>query len=667
MAGVPPHCGFSPGRRHRPAGHLVLLIVCLATLTVSPGCGGCRKTPQQLQAEREKKDAERRARELEKKRKEKPDLEIGKLVSLPYGPNAQFCFFKPGHWTATSLPAKANNFNLLGDLEMSVVDRRGRLIGVPGTGYASTGSREVALPKGQPKALESFLYVPATGRDAFVSGRISARKGGRGTYGNSHLLKRMPSYQYHFVALARSPESYKYLDGLDSVKHPSDLSGGQSNLGYYRVQRLAAEKQTTLPPYALFWTGIACVLWDDAEPAALAPEQQEALVDWLHWGGQLIISGPDSLDALRNGFLSPYLPAAGAGTRELTEAHFQAINARWTLPVHGKPGIRLSVAGPWAGVKFDVHPQAREVPGTGGLLVERRVGRGRIVVSAFELDEPELVKWPSFDGFFNACLLTRPPRQFVGNDFEVQVNWAGGGFRPFDPRVVSNLRYFTRDTGRKMTVRPGADDGRYAGEFGTLGNTEEEARRLHGPDVASWCDFNSVANSARESLQNAARIEIPERTFVVWVVGAYLLVLVPVNWLVFRLMGRVEWAWAAAPVIAVVYTVVVIRMAQLDVGFARSATEISVVEMQGDYPRAHVTRYTALYTSLATTYRFRFEDPGAQVQPFPAVGVPEDFRLLAGQGLTELEYRYGRDVEMRGFQVTSNSTGLAHCEQIADL
>ena len=50
----------------------------------------------------------------------------------------------------------------------------------------------------------------------------------------------------------------------------------------------------------------------------------------------------------------------------------------------------------------------------------------------------------------------------------------------------------------------------------------------------------------------------------------YLFVLVPLNWLLFRVLGRVELAWAAAPVIAVVCTGLVVWLAQLDIGFARS-------------------------------------------------------------------------------------------------
>ena len=159
-----------------------------------------------------------------------------------------------------------------------------------------------------------------------------------------------------------------------------------------------------------------------------------------------------------------------------------------------------------------------------------------------------------------------------------------------------------------------------------------------------------MAAAARESLQNAARVEIPKRSFVMWVVAVYLLVLVPANWAVFRGLRRVEWAWAAAPVIAVVCTGTVIRMAQLDIGFVRSQTELAVLEMQGDYARGHVTRYNALYTSLATSYNFRCDDPGAVVLPFPTVAEPELFRMSLGQQIRKLTYRRGEQAVLRAFR-----------------
>ncbi len=114
---------------------------------------------------------------------------------------------------------------------------------------------------------------------------------------------------------------------------------------------------------------------------------------------------------------------------------------------------------------------------------------------------------------------------------------------------------------------------------------------------------------------NAAGIRVPQRSFIIWVVVGYLCVLVPANWIVFRLLGRVEWAWIAAPLIAIGCTVVVIQQAQLNIGFARSRNEIAVIEMQAGYSRVHVARYTVLYTSLATRYEFRLADPGGQILP----------------------------------------------------
>ncbi len=188
----------------------------------------------------------------------------------------------------------------------------------------------------------------------------------------------------------------------------------------------------------------------------------------------------------------------------------------------------------------------------------------------------------------------------------------------------------------------------------------------HGPSpngLAAWNDFNPIAKAARGALQEAAEIEIPDRMFVFWMVGGYLLILVPANWMVFRLLRRIEWAWVVAPVIAIAATVVVIRMAQLDIGFARSRTEVVVIEIQGDYPRAHVTRYMALYTSLSTDYDFHFEDPGALVQPFPSV---DDPRRFESDDQRTIVYRHGKQTSLFDVFVKSNNTGLMHSEEMVD-
>ena len=236
------------------------------------------------------------------------------------------------------------------------------------------------------------------------------------------------------------------------------------------------------------------------------------------------------------------------------------------------------------------HPQAEFVPGAGEMLVERRVGRGRIVVSSFRLSDREFAEWPGCDEVFSAMLLHHPPRKYtVSADGQPTLDWTDGGHR-LDAGRTTALRYFVRDAGvafdsyGKDAIEKKPPQPNYA--YAPPSYQPEQEDQPPGPGVAAWNDFNSVAQAARKTLRSAARIEIPNSSFVLWVLAVYLVVLVPANWTVFRSLRRIEWAWAAAPVIALICTGVVIRLAQLDIGFARSQTEVAVVEIQGEYPRA---------------------------------------------------------------------------------
>ncbi len=182
--------------------------------------------------------------------------------------------------------------------------------------------------------------------------------------------------------------------------------------------------------------------------------------------------------------------------------------------------------------------------------------------------------------------------------------------------------------------------------------------------MAGWNDFGPVASAARTALKQAAGITIPHRDFVLKVLAGYLLVLVPLNWLVFRLLGRVEWAWVAAPVIAIVCAGLVIWLAQLDIGFARSSTEIAIVELHDGYPRAHVSRYTALYTSLSTTYAVHLEQPSALALP---MSTNPQFEMLSGQQRSTVNFRRDSGAHLTGFAVSSNATGMIHSEHMAEL
>src|SRR5262249_19455242 len=100
-------------------------------------------------------------------------------------------------------------------------------------------------------------------------------------------------------------------------------------------------------------------------------------------------------------------------------------------------------------------------------------------------------------------------------------------------------------------------------------------------------------------------------------------------------------------------------------GFARSRTEVAVLEMQGGYDRGHLTRYTALYTSLSSTYSLLFDEQTALAAPFPAG--PRDASLLSIAQYMDVAFRRDKDISLTGVQVSSNSTGMVHSEQMIPL
>ncbi|MEN6494505.1 MAG: hypothetical protein ABFD16_09440, partial [Thermoguttaceae bacterium] len=181
---------------------MVVFTILLLLLVTLPGCRGCRRSTAQTPEELEKELEERKAK-LAKERK--PDLQMEKLRCYPHEPKADRTWCKPGHWTCSSLAAKANNFDLLGELETVVTDGRGNPAGLVGMPFSLQGSRSITLAKGQRKTFDPIFFIPANGRQSLLSYRITIRKGGRGGEEASQLVSLMPGYQYHFAVLARTP------------------------------------------------------------------------------------------------------------------------------------------------------------------------------------------------------------------------------------------------------------------------------------------------------------------------------------------------------------------------------------------------------------------------------------------------------------------------------
>ncbi len=84
---------------------------------------------------------------------------------------------------------------------------------------------------------------------------------------------------------------------------------------YYRLVLPNEPDKLALSAHPLTWTTISHVIWDGLPPDALTVSQQQAMLDWLHWGGQLIFTGGagQAYPLFRESFLGPYLPGEPTG------------------------------------------------------------------------------------------------------------------------------------------------------------------------------------------------------------------------------------------------------------------------------------------------------------------------------------------------------------------
>ena len=570
--------------------------------------------PVEFAASRARRRPRTEAKEKDEAAKQKEvDPRVERMVIQPGEPKSDVQAVKPGHWVTGTERMRAMYQDFVGTLDTTVVNGRGEPYPVDATPYVLESTRPVALSKGQPKDIETTFLVPQVARAIQVRNEMVERGFGRSM--RSQLpVTRMPSYQYYFVVLAEEPNRYAFVKTLDSVTVPWD---GETEVDdtedplHYRVVSLPVDRTIPLSDNPLTWTGIAYVLWDEVDPKLFTPEQARALVDWLHWGGQLVVSGPDSLDLLKGSFLEPYLPATSGGSGQIAADDLSELNRHWLITRAGGEqtagaddavvGHRAGVAGAEGRSRRAGRAHGRAVDGAGrGARADRGLGDAARGARSGELAER----------VFRACSTAafcggRTASIGTGYYDELTLAWADPKLtdrrldaRPDDGLAISSRGIWGVDSNYKYV------DVAVEGAGCTWQTPEQKTmRELKPPEqaggIGAWNDFSATAKVARESLVEAAGVEVPDTSFVVLCLAIYLVVLVPLNWLVFSAIGRVEWAWIAAPIIAIAGTWAIVDRARLDIGFVRAQTEIGVLELQPNYDRgASVAVHGALHVAL---------------------------------------------------------------------
>ncbi len=646
----------------------------------------------------------------EAKRKEaktKPPFEIFRSQIAPFD---ILPYVKPNHWSTLSLELRSNLANYEGSLQSAPVTLRGQPQSV-------TFKRDARLIKEQRSRLSMQVFLPRIPRELGLELiRPDQIRADETTVANLRVLE---PHQMLVVILSRKAnDSYAKWTNLRAFMPTSSADDALSaeRQRYYRLVLPQEPDKPVLSPHPLTWTVISHVIWDGLEPELLSPAQQSAMLDWIHWGGQLVLvggAGPN-FAALRESFLGPYLPADLSGSnsqlseadlRPLAQAYppvtklpdpeepqpepsslkdaYELFGKRYTAPVSIIPASNRPVFL----TGLDPKPGSTVLPlGAAGdkliLAVESRVGRGRIQMLGINPTDPAFIAWPGIDTFVRRFLLRRPEEPMVR-----ALTRRDGGLEPPRYQALSGqdlswVRYLSRDLGSSIVPPSNNPDplvgtspgpilpatnltrGPVGARVSGMGFTSTRVSDLPPPPpsrpVGDWVDDAPLPRLCRDMLEEASGLSIPSSTFVFRVILAYLLALVPLNWLVCRyLLGRKEWAWAVIPVLSMGFAIGVERAASFDLGFEAACDEIDILEIQGEYPRAHLTRFGSIYSSSRVQFAITYPDEST------ALALPFDSgRSLRGEDIIDSTFQTQPVPSLSQFRVQPRSYSMFRAEQM---
>ncbi len=671
--------------------------------------------PQTLSDEAEDalSPATRKFREMAKpeaKAKAQADLERPPFEFLrgQIAPFEVLPFYKPNHLHQMTIEVRSSREDFFGSV-------RTQPLSVHGSQREMIFARPVAMDRNTPTRMSFPIFMPP----GYMPRRISKlvdldlyREGGlRPTEIWQANIRAMEPHQMLVVVLSRDPGTYtawgKMLAGI-----PASISRDAASVDRGRYYRFVLNEQLNpnsdtersskpfLPPSMLYWTTISHVVWDGQDPDVLDVDQQRAMIDWLHWGGQLVIvGGADSrIGLLRDSFLAPYLPADPGGTnrqfdtqacKPLAEAYrppyrpADSLNEedRETLEQDNRRAKRPEWAvnsGP-ASLYYDPampiltmantplyvtglipRPGSKAIPfgsdTSTHLAVERQVGRGRVMILATNPTDPALSRWRGLDTLVRRVVLRRPeevrppPRTLSGTDSK--------------PPMISGpdltwFRIAARDTGGPYALAPPPSNADIAISRSLTGIVTDDV--YPNQETATWNDSTIIPTIAREMLEVASGLRIPDFSFVAKSLLAYLILLVPANWLIFRTLGRKEWAWLIVPPLALLTALTIERLAAYDLGFSRGRDEIAVLEMQSDYPRGHLTRIGALASTGRDNFRISFPND------LNAYCMPLAYSASRAEQRETSKFEYMPVPALTDFQVQPRSLSYYRSEQIIGL
>lgn len=598
---------------------------------------GAQLTTQEEDRLRILADPDAMKKKLDQK-KDKPPFEFFKSQVAPFD---VLPYVKAHHWSTLTLDMRANDEDYDGFLQTDPVS----LLDMP---IDMVFRRDARLLKEQRRSLSQQVLLTKVPKEWTLS---ILREGAlRADAPWQAILTPMEPHQSLIVVLSKEATTHFATWSRMTAMIPSASERDNPQVldrqRYYRLVLPTEPDRLALSAHPLTWTTISHVIWDGLPPDMLSVGQQQAILDWLHWGGQLVFTGGagQAYALYKESFLGPYLPGEPTGqTVPLGEAELKPLSQSYPPPstpflpqsedfgsiqkippamqvgrIYQPPAairppankpLYLAVLRPAAGAS--TIPLGEASPHA--LAVERRVGRGRITMLTINPAEPVLANWPGLDTMVRRVVLRRPEEGVIGPAGIGLSGYQGPRRAPLSAHDLTWYRITGRDArfgddtaGHLPEVAPPPPRESTQSEAET-GPVPPEEAPVSFAGVSDWRDTARFSTLSRDLLEESSGIKIPSSGFVLRVILAYLIAVVPLNWLLCRVvLNRREWAWIIVPLVAFGFAIGVQRGAAYDMGFDSASDELDLLEVQGDYPRAHVTRFVSIYTSGRGNYTISY-------------------------------------------------------------
>ncbi|GAH63914.1 unnamed protein product, partial [marine sediment metagenome] len=163
-----------------------------------------------------------------------------------------------------------------------------------------------------------------------------------------------------------------------------------------RVRQVLYTDPNKLPGQWIGYDAIQTLILDDIESLELISEQEKAIEEWLSTGGRLIITAKGGYGKFKSSLISHLLPLESLEKVYLGSS-FSSLQSRYGVFTADFQKVELWDS-QWR--KADVLIEEEGIP----LLVELRVGAGKIFFLAFDFSQPPFRDWPGKSYFWAEIL-----------------------------------------------------------------------------------------------------------------------------------------------------------------------------------------------------------------------------------------------------------------------